>query len=90
MGIDDVEVNIGAKDYIINRRDGLKNNTNSLSEFKRQFPFTTEEAFRNDSLSSVFDVEKIYQQLDYNEVTDNLTSKGDFIWKGGVQDSEVI
>ena len=90
VGIDDIEINIGAKDYIKNRRDGLKNNTNALSEFKRQFPFTTEEAFRNDSLSSVFDVEKIYQQLDYNEVTENLTTKGDFIWKGGVQDSQVI
>ena len=90
MGMDGVNIDVGSKDYIKNRRDGLKNNTNELSEFKRQFPFTPEEAFRNDSLSSVFDVEKIYQQMDYNEVTENLTTKGDFIWKNGVQDSEVI
>ena len=90
MGCDDVQIDVGAKNYIENRRDGLKNNTNSLSEFKRQFPFTSEEAFRNDSLSSVFDVEKIYQQMDYNETVDNLTTKGDFIWKNGIQDSEVI
>ena len=90
MGCDDVQIDVGAKNYIENRRDGLKNNTNSLSEFKRQFPFTSEEAFRNDSLSSVFDVEKIYQQMDYNETVDNLTTKGDFIWRNGVQDSKVI
>ena len=90
MGMDGVNIDIGAKDYIKNRRDGLKNNTSELSEFKRQFPFTSEEAFRNDSMSSVFDVEKIYQQMDYNEVVENLTTRGDFIWKNGVQDGEVI
>lgn len=90
MGCDDVLIDVGAKNYIENRRDGLKNNTNSLSEFKRQFPFTSEEAFRNDSLSSVFDVEKIYQQMDYNETVENITTKGDFIWRNGVQDSKVI
>ena len=89
-GIDGVDISVGAKDYIENRREGLKNNTASLSEFKRQFPFTSEEAFRNDSLSSVFDVEKIYQQMDYNEVTENLTVKGDFVWRNGQQDGEVL
>ena len=90
LGMDGVNIGVGAKDYMINRREGLKNNTNSLSEFKRQFPFTTEEAFRNDSLSSIFDVEKIYQQMDYNEVTENLTTKGDFVWRNGQQDTEVL
>jgi hypothetical protein len=90
MGMDGSNIDVGSKDYIKNRREGLKNNTNELSEFKRQFPFTSEEAFRNDSMSSVFDVEKIYQQMDYNEIADNLTTKGDFIWKNGIQDSEVI
>ena len=28
--------------------------------------------------------------MDYNETVDNLTTKGDFIWKNGIQDSEVI
>jgi|8_EtaG_2_1085327.scaffolds.fasta_scaffold01946_3 hypothetical protein len=90
MGMDGANIDVGSKNYIKNRRDGLKNNTNELSEFKRQFPLTSEEAFRNDSLSSVFDVEKIYQQMDYNESADKLTTKGDFIWKNGIQDSEVI
>ena len=60
-----------------------------MSEEKRQRPFTVEEAFRNDSLHSPFDVEKIYQQMDYNEIAEGLTVKGDFIWSKGVQDTEV-
>ena len=90
MGVDDMLIDVGAKDYIQNRRDALKNDMTALSEFKRQFPFTIEEAFRNDTQSCIFDVEKIYQQMDYNEVNNTPTTKGEFIWKNGTQDSEVI
>ena len=51
-------IDTGARDYIQNRRDALKDDTTALSEFKRQFPFTVEEAFRNDTQSCIFDVEK--------------------------------
>jgi len=90
MGVDEMLIDVGAKDYIQNRRDALKNDTTSLSEFKRQFPFTIEEAFRNDTQSCIFDVEKIYQQMDYNEVNNTPTTRGEFIWKNGTQDSEVM
>jgi len=90
MGVDEMLIDVGAKDYIQNRRDALKNDTTALSEFKRQFPFTIEEAFRNDTQSCIFDVEKIYQQMDYNEVNNTPTTRGEFIWKNGVQDSEVM
>ncbi|MDB4335739.1 hypothetical protein OAA03_00600 [bacterium] len=90
MGIDDMLINTGSKDYIQNRRDALKNDTTALSEFKRQFPFTVEEAFRNDTQSCIFDVERIYQQMDYNEVNNTPTTRGEFVWKNGVQDSEVM
>ena len=90
MGVDEMIIDVGAKNYIQNRRDALKNDTVALSEFKRQFPFTIEEAFRNDTQSCIFDVEKIYQQMDYNEVNKVATTRGEFIWKGGVRDAEVI
>lgn len=63
-------------------------NTTKLSEEKRQRPFSVDEAFRNDSRHSPFDVERIYQQMDYNEAADNLTVTGSFIWKNGQQDSK--
>ena len=80
---------IGSKEYLQNIRDAYKNNTTKLSEEKRQRPFTIDEAFRSDSRHSPFDVEKIYQQMDYNEQATNLVVKGDFIWKGGTQDGKV-
>jgi len=90
MGIDEMMIDIGAKDYIENRRNALKNDTVSLSEFKRQFPFTIEEAFRNDTQSCIFDVEKIYEQIDYNLINNINTTKGEFVWKNGIQDKEVV
>jgi hypothetical protein len=90
MGIDGMDVDLGAKDFLENRRAALKNDTAALSEFKRQFPFTIEEAFRNDSQSCIFDVEKIYQQIDFNEVNDVNVTRGEFVWKSGVRDSEVV
>tara|TARA_R100000664_G_scaffold34245_1_gene55682 strand:- start:4642 stop:6675 length:2034 start_codon:yes stop_codon:yes gene_type:complete len=81
---------IGAKEYLQNVRESYKKNTTKLSEEKRQRPFSVDEAFRNDSRHSPFDVERIYQQMDYNEAADNLTVTGSFIWKNGQQDSKVI
>tara|TARA_R110000737_G_scaffold189437_2_gene211430 strand:+ start:1374 stop:3398 length:2025 start_codon:yes stop_codon:yes gene_type:complete len=80
---------IGAREYLQNVRDAYKNNTSKLSEEKRQRPFTIDEAFRSDSRHSPFDVERIYQQMDFNEQANNLIVKGDFIWKGGVKDTTV-
>tara|TARA_R110002074_G_scaffold87945_1_gene194039 strand:+ start:3282 stop:5351 length:2070 start_codon:yes stop_codon:yes gene_type:complete len=89
MGIDGLLIDIGAKEYLNNIREGLKNDTSALSEHKRQFPWTEEEAFRNEAKNAIFDVERIYQQTDYNSAFDNLTVNGDFVWKGGIQDTEV-
>ena len=82
--------NIGAKEYLQNVREGYKKNTTKLSEEKRQRPFTVEEAFRSDSRHSPFDVERIYQQMDYNEESEGLIVKGDFIWKDGMKDTKVL
>ena len=81
---------IGAKEYLRNVRESYKKNTTKLSEEKRQRPFSVDEAFRNDSRHSPFDVERIYQQMDYNEAADNLVVKGNFVWSEGIQDSKVI
>lgn len=81
---------IGAKEYLQNIRDAYKGNTTKLSEEKRQRPFTIDEAFRSDSRYSPFDVERIYQQMDYNEEARNLIVKGDFIWKNGEKDTSVM
>ena len=47
--------------------DSLKNDADALNEFYRQFPRTESHAFRDESKMSLFNLTKIYQQIDYND-----------------------
>ncbi len=38
-----------------------------MNEIVRQFPFTTDEAFRDSVEGSLFNIGKIYEQIDHNE-----------------------
>jgi len=91
MGIDDEEITIGAKTYLKNERKGLSGDSNELNETIRQFPFTAEEAFRDSTKSSLFNIAKIYEQIEYNQdLYPNPVVKGNFVWAGGKQDSAVM
>ena len=92
VGIDDEEINIGAIDYWKNEVDSLKQDSNALNEFYRQFPRTESHAFRDESNQSLFNLTKIYQQIDYNDslLIDQHISVGNFRWKNGVKDTEVV
>ena len=86
-------INIGVVNYWDNEVEGLKNNPDSLNEFYRQFPRTTKHAFRDETKQSLFNLTKIYQQIDYNEeilLRSPLLSKGNFQWENGIKDSKVI
>ena len=49
-------------------------------------------AFRDEAKESLFNLTKIYQQIDYNEEINNLSrvSKGNFQWVNGVKDTKVV
>jgi len=84
---------IGAKEFIKNRREGLrkKGNQEGLAQYKRQYPETISEAFTGLSVHCEFDLEKINTQLENLYATENPKyTSGDFIWKNGVRDSEVV
>ena len=88
-GIDGENIIIGSKVYLKNERESLKNDPSELNEVTRQFPFTTDEAFRDSIDGSIFNIGKIYQQIEYNdELFPNPVVKGNFIWKE--KDKEVI
>jgi len=72
------EIYLGVIDYWQNEVDGLKGDSDALNEFYRQFPRTTKHAFRDESKSSLFNLTKIYQQIDYNEDinTNKLVTRG--------------
>ena len=91
VGLDGDVVTIGAKTYLKNERDGLKADPSELNEVTRQFPFSTDEAFRDSIDGSLFNIGQIYEQIQYNdELFPNPVVRGNFVWKNGEQDTEVL
>lgn len=90
--IDGTWITGGVIDYWDNEVAALKNDADALNEFYRQFPRTESHAFRDESKSSLFNLTKIYQQIDYNDTMSQIQSitRGSFHWKDGIKDSEVV
>jgi len=89
--IDEDYVDIGAKTYLKNERDALKHDARELNEFIRQFPFTIDESMRDSIEGSTFNIGKIYEQIEHNdELYPNPVVQGNFSWKDGISDSEVV
>ena len=85
-------IDVGVVENWQNEADGLKGDQDALNEFYRQFPRTTEHAFRDETKNSIFNLVKIYEQIDYNEEMSRTLgiTKGNFQWVNGVKDSKVI
>ena len=85
-------IDIGVIDHWQNEADGLKNDQDALNEFYRQFPRTEEHAFRDETKNSIFNLAKIYEQIDFNEDLNNESqiTTGNFQWFNGVKDSSVM
>jgi hypothetical protein len=82
----------GVIEYWNNEVASLKSNPDALNEFYRQFPRTESHAFRDETKSSIYNLTKIYQQVDYNDgmLEDRVLTRGFFHWKDGEKDGEVI
>jgi hypothetical protein len=91
-GVDGNWITNGAIDYWDAEVDSLKNDPDALNEFYRQFPRTESHAFRDESKSSIFNLTKIYQQIDYNDsmIKEHYLTRGSFSWKDGIRDTQVI
>jgi len=82
----------GVIEHWQNEVDGLKQDQDGLNEYYRQFPRTEQHAFRDEAKESLFNLTRIYQQIDYNEEVSNhmKVTQGSFQWLNGKQDGEVI
>ena len=82
----------GVISYWQNEVEGLKNDQDGLNEYYRQFPRTEQHAFRDEAKQSLFNLTKIYEQIDYNEDLRNtsIITTGSFMWENGVKDTKVI
>ena len=85
-------IDVGVIDSWQNEVDGLKDDQDALNEFYRQFPRTEEHAFRDETKNSIFNLVKIYEQIDYNEEMSRTlgVTTGNFQWINGVKDTRVI
>jgi len=92
VGPDGELIDVGVIDHWQNEADGLKSDQDALNEFYRQFPRTEEHAFRDETKNSIFNLVKIYEQIDYNEELGRTLgiSTGNFQWVNGVKDTQVI
>jgi hypothetical protein len=91
IGIDGKMIDVGVIEHWENEAEGLKDNADSLNELYRQFPRTEKHAFRDETKNAIFNLAKIYEQIDYNEDLRNtgVISKGNFQWKNGIRFTEV-
>ena len=84
-------VDIGAKTFLKNERDALRQDVYELNEVIRQFPFTEDEAFRDSTKSSTFNIGKIYEQIEHNQdLFPSPVIRGNFMWRDGKMDTEVV
>ena len=62
-----------------------------MNEYYRQFPRTESHAFRDESKQSLFNLTKIYQQIDYNDamISEQHITRGSFHWVNGIKDTSV-
>ena len=90
-GVDGYEITTGVIEHWENEVDGLKDDSDSLNEYYRQFPRTEAHAFRDEAKNSLFNLTKIYQQIDYNEemLNNKVVTQGSFIWQNGIKDTSV-
>ena len=84
-------IDVGVIEHWENEVDGLKGDQDALNEFYRQFPRTEEHAFRDETKNSLFNLARIYEQIDYNDdVTKEASiTTGNFSWQNGIKDSKV-
>ena len=92
LGVDGNIIKNGAVDYWDAEVASLKSDADALNEFYRQFPRTESHAFRDESKQAIFNLTKIYQQIDYNDsmIKDHYITRGSFYWKDGIKDTKVV
>jgi hypothetical protein len=88
--IDGDIVEIGGKTFLENQRESLKSDPKAYNEEIRQMPFTVREAFMDTLDDCIFNLQKIEEQLMYNDAMHpNPIVSGNFKWKDGKLDTVV-
>lgn len=82
----------GSVTWIKNKMESLKDDPENLNEFLRQFPDSERDAFRDEASDCSFNLMKLIEQINHNEneLSETEIETGNFTWKDGIQDTEVV
>ena len=75
---------------ILAEREQVRNDSEKFTGRIRRRPLSVEEAFRTSSNSSVYDMARLQDRYEEISWRENIYETGDFIWKSGIKDGEVI
>ena len=84
---------IGSLQYLENEFKSAKEMGSKVyNNARRLDPISLNDAFRDESKGSIFDLEKINSQITHNDNVEikNTLVRGNFSWKEGQKDTEVI
>lgn len=85
-------IKTGSIDYLIATEEQKKQQSDkALNEQLRTYPRTLEHALRDEDSQCVFNINKLYEQIDNNDVTPDeaLHTIGNFKWKNNEEDGDV-
>lgn len=85
-------IEFGSVDYLIAQEKAAKKVSDiAYNEQLRAYPRKISDAFRDTATTAIFNLTKIYEQIEYNEgmLPMEKPVKGNFQWKNGVKDTEV-
>lgn len=88
-----VKMTIGSLQYLENEFKSAKQMGDKVyNNARRLDPITLNDAFRDESKGSIFNLEKINEQITHNDNTDvkDTLVRGNFSWKDGIKDTEVV
>jgi hypothetical protein len=92
LNVSGEEITIGSLEYLLAvEEQKRKQSDKALNEQLRTYPRTVEHALRDESTECVYNLTKLYEQLDNNDTVpeESLHTVGNFKWVSGVKDSDV-
>jgi len=88
------QIQFGSVEFLRSSEEAAKKNPdpNVLNTFYRAECNTREQAYRDESGECSFNINKLYDQLDYNNSKEDheLFTRGNFSWLDGARDTEVL
>lgn len=85
-------IETGSVEYLLAVEEQKKKQSDkALNEQLRTYPRTLEHALRDESTECVFNINKLYEQIDYNDRVpeESRYAVGNFRWKGNIVDGDV-